>query len=80
MVLAAGFVVLVGALYLLGTWGDEGERAGADGARRGPATPTPTAKPAEAAGGARPRQRAVRLRIVASDPVSVCLEAADGAR
>ena len=51
MVLAAGFLLLVGALYLLGTWRG----------RQRKAVPT-----------------RLRLRIEATGPVSVCLEAADG--
>jgi cytoskeleton protein RodZ len=78
MVLAAGFLLLVGALYLLGTWGDDGGEPGADSSQP-VATATPTATPESER---RPRRRAVprrvRLRIVASGPVSVCLEAADG--
>jgi Helix-turn-helix domain len=78
MVLAAGFLLLVGALYLLGTWGNGGEEPGADQGRvAAPATRTPTPTPT------RRRQRKavptrVRLRIEATGPVSVCLEAADG--
>jgi cytoskeleton protein RodZ len=78
MVPAVGFLLLVGALYLLGTWGDGGEEPGADQARRS-VTATPTATPTP-----QPRRRRaaapkrVRLRIVASGPVSVCLEAANG--
>jgi cytoskeleton protein RodZ len=78
MVLGAGFLLLVGALYLLGTWGQGNDDPGADGSRQvATATPTPTATPA------RRRRRAavprrVRLQIVASGPVSVCLEAAGG--
>jgi hypothetical protein len=70
--------LLVGALYLLGTWGDGGEGPGADEARQ-EATATPTATPTPQPRRRRPAApRRVRLRIVASGPVSVCLEAADG--
>jgi hypothetical protein len=78
MVLAAGFLLLVGALYLLGTWGNGGEQPGADQGRvAAPATATATPKPARRhKRNAVPRR--VRLRILATGPVSVCLEAADG--
>ncbi len=77
MVLGAGFLVLVAALYLLGTWGNGGEQPGADQGRVAATTPTATPTPAKRrARKAAPKR--VRLRIVASGPVSVCLEAADG--
>jgi cytoskeleton protein RodZ len=77
MPLAVGFLLLVGALYLLGTWGDEGGDPGAE--RAVTPTATPSATPAPERRRRRPaRPTRVRLRIVASGPVSVCLEAADG--
>ena len=66
------------SLYLLGTWGDDDEEPAPTAERA--ATPTATAD-ADAAGRERAPPAAptrVRLRIVASGPVSVCLEAADG--
>jgi hypothetical protein len=73
--LAAGFALLVVVLYLLGTWGDDEEPA-----QNRAATPTATATPTPDQ--PRRRRRAaptrVQLRIIASGPVSVCLEADDG--
>jgi cytoskeleton protein RodZ len=74
MPVAAVFVLLVAALYLLGIWGEDGD-AGTE--RVATPTPTPTATPArERRRRAAPRR--VGVRIVATGPVSVCLEAADG--
>jgi hypothetical protein len=79
MVLGAGFVALVAALYLLGTWGDGGEQPGADETERAaPAAPTATPAPAQRRRRRAAAPRRVRLRIVASGPVSVCLERGDG--
>jgi cytoskeleton protein RodZ len=78
MVLGAGFLALVAALYVLGTWGDGEQQPGADETERtAPAVQTATPTPA-------PRRRRpavpqrVRLRIEAVGPVSVCLERGDG--
>src|SRR5688572_15359594 len=74
MAVLVGIVALVGALYLLGTWGgdDDEPDAGQPAAR-----PEPTAAP-ETDGGdqreERRRPRNVRLQIVPTGPVSVCLE------
>jgi len=82
MAVLAGVIVLVAALYLLGTWGsddDPGDEASA--------TPTPgaTAQPAgEDDGEGKKRKRTpakrtvVRLQIQPTGPVSVCLEDAAG--
>src|SRR3954467_7841222 len=79
MVLAAGFLLRVGALSLLGRGGNGGEDPGADQGRvAAPATPTATRTPT-------PRRhrkavpKRVRLRIEATGPGSGCLEA-DGGR
>jgi cytoskeleton protein RodZ len=82
MFVLAGVVVLVGALYLLGTWGDdEPEREAAA------PTPTPTVAPAgEGDGENRQKKRrreqakptVARLQIQPTGPVSVCLENAAG--
>ena len=76
MAVLVGFIALVGALYLLGTWGggdpDEQE------AGRPAAQPEPTVEPAESEDGERQERRQrpqnVRLRIQPTGPVSVCLE------
>jgi hypothetical protein len=73
--LFAGFLLLVGILYLLGTWGDEEEPAQE---RVATPTATPTPPPEQPRRRRRPAPTRVQLRIVASGPVSVCLEAADG--
>jgi cytoskeleton protein RodZ len=81
MAVLAGIVLLVGALYLLGTWGgddnDPGDEVGA--------TPTPSATAAPSDDGEKePKKRApakktvVRLQIQPTGPVSVCLENAAG--
>jgi cytoskeleton protein RodZ len=81
MLVIAGLVVLVGALYLLGTWSDD------DPEREAAApTPTPTVTPAAEGDGEnqkkRRRQRqkptVARLQIQPTGPVSVCLENAAG--
>jgi cytoskeleton protein RodZ len=82
MAVLLGVALLVGALYLLGTWGggpDE-QQAGTPAA-----TPEPTVTPAGDAGKKKKRKRAaarkatVRLQIQPTGPVSVCLENAAGA-
>jgi hypothetical protein len=74
MAVLVGFIALVGALYLLGTSGDDPEEA-----RQPAGQPQPTAEPSEGNGGGQreeqPRRpRNVRLRIIPTGPVSVCLE------
>ena len=74
MVIVLGVLALLGAFYLLGTWGeDQGDEQAAG----------PTATPAATAGacddGARKKKRkaapqVVRLQIQPTGPVSVCLE------
>jgi hypothetical protein len=74
MLIVSGVLVLLGAFYLLGTWGS-------DPAEDRAATPTPTpaatAVPAAEDGKKkrkRPRKSVVRLQIQPTGPVSVCLE------
>jgi cytoskeleton protein RodZ len=80
MAVIAGLLVLVGALYLLGTWGDDGDPG--DEVSASP-TPTATAAPSDD-GEEEPRKRTpakrkvVRLQIQPTGPVSVCLENAGG--
>jgi cytoskeleton protein RodZ len=78
MLIVAGVLVLLGAFYLLGTWGD-------DPADEQAATPTPapaaTAEPAEERKKERkrPARRTVaRFQIQPTGPVSVCLVNAAG--
>jgi cytoskeletal protein RodZ len=81
MLVLTGLVVLVGALYLLGTWGDdEPEREAAA------PTPTQTVAPASEGDGETKKKRkrkqakptVARLQIQPTGPVSVCLENAAG--
>jgi cytoskeleton protein RodZ len=81
VILAVGVVALVGALYLLGSWGDDDEPE-----REATApTPTPTAEPAGQGDGEgrekkkrREKPTVARLQIQPTGPVSVCLENAAG--
>jgi cytoskeleton protein RodZ len=77
MLIVAGVLVLLGAFYLLGTWGDDPEREATPAAG-----PEPTVAPAGDGDGERERKparrRTLRFAIEASGPVSVCLEDADG--
>jgi helix-turn-helix protein len=74
MAVLVGVLALIAALYLLGTWGgdpDE-EQAGQPAAQ-----PEPTAEPNDEGGQRREERRRpqrVRLQIVPTGPVSVCLE------
>jgi cytoskeletal protein RodZ len=79
MLVVAGILVLVVALYFLGQWGDDPER------EAGAPTPTPTAAPAgEGDGEKKKRKRkpakptVARMQIQPTGPVSVCLENAAG--
>jgi cytoskeleton protein RodZ len=81
MFLLVGVLALIGALYLLGTWGagDEPEREAAA------PTPTPTAAPASGGDGENRKKKrkqekptVARLQIQPTGPVSVCLENAAG--
>jgi cytoskeletal protein RodZ len=78
VVIVVGVLALLGALYLLGSWGadDTGDgtpqRAGEEPRQTPTATPAANAKP-----GSR-QPRAVKLRIVATGDVYVCLEDARG--
>jgi cytoskeleton protein RodZ len=85
LVLAACVLALVGALYLLGTWGDDPEEEAANQAAR------PAAKAGGGKGGAERRKKraarrkkaqakpaAVRLQLQPTGAVSVCLEDAAG--
>jgi cytoskeletal protein RodZ len=76
MAVLVGFLALVAALYLLGTWGGEPDEQEAG---RPVASPEPAASPKADEPEERERERApkprnVRLRIEPSGPVSVCLE------
>src|SRR5215212_441278 len=69
-------VGLLGALYALGTIGNDDESPARRNAMRPTPTPTPTASHHEKRRPARPRE--VRLRLVATAPVYVCLVNASG--
>jgi cytoskeleton protein RodZ len=84
MAVLAGILVLIAALYLLGTWGDDG-----DPGDEVSETPAPNASPAPGQGngdGEKQKKRkrtparktVVRLQIQPTGPVSVCLENAAG--
>ncbi|HTE60218.1 MAG TPA: helix-turn-helix domain-containing protein [Solirubrobacteraceae bacterium] len=83
MAVLAGVVVLLGALWLLGNWGDDG---GEPQAGKPTPTPTPSAAPASGNGDGEqqqkskrtPKKTVVRLQIQPTGPVSVCLENAAG--
>src|SRR5215217_2666742 len=78
MAVLAGIVLLVAALYFLGTWGDDDDPG--DEVSASP-TPTATAQPQD---GEKKKKRTpakrtvVRLQIQPTGPVSVCLENAAG--
>jgi hypothetical protein len=83
MLVLAGVVALVGALYLLGTWGDDDAGTGAEISREATPTPTPRAGPDGGGDGKPTRRRSaaprvLRVQIQATGPVSVCLENASG--
>jgi cytoskeleton protein RodZ len=69
MLILAGVLGLLGAFYLLGTWGDEPERE---------ATPAPAGDGEEKQKKRRAAPRRLRFQIQPTGPVSVCLEDADG--
>jgi cytoskeleton protein RodZ len=77
MAVLVGFLALVGALFALGTWGDEPEQEAPQ-----PASTPQAAGPADGGRKERRRKRAkpkvVRLQILPTGPVSVCLENAAG--
>ncbi|HKH17118.1 MAG TPA: helix-turn-helix domain-containing protein [Solirubrobacteraceae bacterium] len=80
MAVVVGVLALVGALYLLGTWGGDPDEQEA-----GRPAATPESTPAPAGDGERKRRRraaarnrTVRLQIQPTGPVSVCLENAGG--
>jgi cytoskeleton protein RodZ len=81
MMVIAGVIALVAALYFLGRWGDEPEREASA------PTPTPTATPGGGNDGEKKKKKqqqaaakptVVRLQIQPTGPVSVCLENAAG--
>jgi cytoskeleton protein RodZ len=80
MAVLVGIAALVGALYALGTWGDDPEEE----APRPASTPQPAADPGDEEPKERKRKReeakpkVVRLQIQPTGPVSVCLENAAG--
>src|SRR5688572_10911564 len=79
MAVLVGVIALIGALYLLGTWGGDPEEQDAGGPA---ARPESAGEPEGEGGGDRREQRRrpqrVRLQIVPTGPVSVCLENGGG--
>jgi cytoskeleton protein RodZ len=75
MLIVAGVLLLLGAFYLLGTWGDDPEREAPPAA-----APEPTAAPGGDGDRKRKpaRRKTLRFAIEPSGPVSVCLEDAAG--
>jgi hypothetical protein len=73
MALGAGIVLLVAALYGLGTWGGDPEREAAAPTPTPAATAAATEEP-EPRKKRAPARRRVRLQIQPTGPVSVCLE------
>jgi cytoskeleton protein RodZ len=79
LALVFGVVALLGALYLLGTWGpspDEGP--GPDRVATATPTPTATATPAKKSPRKKKQPTRVTLRLTATRPVYVCVEDATG--
>jgi cytoskeletal protein RodZ len=78
LVMAGGAVALLGFFFLLGILGPKDEEPmPTGGGARATATPTATATP-EKENPAPTRPREVRLRLVATGPVYVCLVDSDG--
>jgi len=78
LIVVLGVVVLLTALYVLGRIGQDDD-AGTNAPTRVEATPTPTADAGRQGGEERrERPRRVRVRIVATGPVYVCMEDAGG--
>jgi cytoskeleton protein RodZ len=83
VVTVLGVALLLGSLYLLGSWGDDGE-PGADQNRMEDVAPTPRDRSSDERGGGgedrreERRPRRVRLRLIATAPVYVCLVDAGG--
>ena len=82
MAVIVGVVLLVGALYLLGTWGGDDNGTGDEA----DATPTPEATATPSGDGEKKKKKkkaqgeptVVRLQVLPTGPVSVCLEDASG--
>jgi cytoskeleton protein RodZ len=76
MTVIVGVIALIAALYLLGTWGGDGDEEPPQ------STSTPQVSATPAGGGAKEREPAqrsrVRLQILPTGPVSVCLENGSG--
>jgi cytoskeleton protein RodZ len=78
-VIAGIVVVLLVSLYLLGTIGnDDNETPAAPNQASETPTPTPSKKKSKSNARAPARPRVVRLRLVATGPVYVCLVDGDG--
>jgi cytoskeleton protein RodZ len=77
LIMGGGLVVLLVFFFLLGKWGPDDEETPAGGGARATATPTPTATP-EKRDEKPSRPSRVRLRLIATGPVYVCLVNASG--
>jgi hypothetical protein len=81
LIMGGGLVVLLVFFFLLGKWGPDDEETpaggGGGGGARATATPTATATPGKRDREPAPPER-VRLRLVATGPVYVCLVNASG--
>ena len=83
LLIGLGLILLVGALFVIGSWGDDN-----DPGDESSATPTPEASAAPGGGGQKKKKEkqqkdaaaptVVRLQIQPTGPVSVCVEDASG--
>jgi cytoskeleton protein RodZ len=78
VVIGVLIIGLLGSLWLLGTLGNDDETPATPGEAQETATPTPTKKKSSKKPRAPARPREVRLRLVATGPVYVCLVDASG--
>jgi cytoskeletal protein RodZ len=81
VVLLVGLAILLGALYALGTWGDQPDEEVPNTVATPTATATATATPRKSSSKKKKKKSPpprVSLRLTASDPVFVCLVDATG--
>jgi len=79
LVVVLGVLLLLGALYALGRFGEDDDPS-VETPTRAETTPTPAGGDGDERGGSEPRRRPrrVRVRITATGPVYVCMEDASG--